>query len=298
MSEKAFEAILQPDFNTNIKLQIENITKKFVVKDKQGKGNSTVTILDNINLEIIKGEFFVIVGPSGCGKTTLLDILGGLSQPTEGTLSIDGEIASGPDLNRGIVFQQYTLFPWLTTAENVGFVLESQNVKKKERDKIVNRLLALVGLSGFEDHYPHQLSGGMRQRAAIARALSFEPDILLMDEPFGALDSFTREILQRELLRIRNETGKTIIFITHSIDEAIFLADRVAIMTAKPGTIKEIVKIPLSRRSRLENENIRSTKEFVQARQNLWMLIKEEVSRSQKFFKGERGIKCKKNLIF
>lgn len=288
MSEEAVETILKPDFSTDVKLQVKNITKKFTIRERQSGEYSAVTILDNISLEVKKGEFLVIVGPSGCGKTTLLDIFGGLSKPTEGTVSIDGESIDGPDLNRGIVFQQYALFPWLTTAENVGFVLESQNVKKKERDKIVNKLLALVGLSGFENHYPHQLSGGMKQRAAIARALSFEPDILLMDEPFGALDSLTREILQRELLRIRNETGKTIIFITHSIDEAVFLADRVAVMTVRPGTIKKIVKIPLSRRSRLENEDIRSTKEFVQTRQSLWTLIKEEVFKSQKYFKEER----------
>lgn len=288
MSEEAVETILKPDFSTDVKLKVKNITKKFTIRKKQGGEYSTVTILEDISLEVKKGEFLVIVGPSGCGKTTLLDIFGGLSKPTEGTVSIDDETIDGPDLNRGIVFQQYALFPWLTTAENVGFVLESQNVKKKERDKIVNKLLELVGLSGFENHYPHQLSGGMKQRAAIARALSFEPDILLMDEPFGALDSLTREILQRELLRIRNETGKTIIFITHSIDEAIFLADRVAVMTVRPGTIKKIVKIPLSRRSRLENEDIRSTKEFVQTRQNLWALIKEEVFKSQKYFKEER----------
>lgn len=285
MSEEAVENILQPDFSTDVKLRVDNIVKKFVMNSKQNSENSTATVLDNINLEVKKGEFLVIVGPSGCGKTTLLDIFAGLSKPTEGTVSIDGKIVDGPDLNRGIVFQQYALFPWLTTAENVGFVLENQNVKKRERDKIVNKLLELVGLSGFEDHYPHQLSGGMKQRAAIARALSFEPDILLMDEPFGALDSLTREILQRELLRIRNETDKTIIFITHSIDEAVFLADRVAIMTAKPGTIKKIIRIPLSRHSRLQNEDIRSSKEFVQIRQELWNLIKEEVIKSQKFFK-------------
>ncbi|MCC9295180.1 ABC transporter ATP-binding protein [Clostridium sp. WLY-B-L2] len=283
MSEEAVENILQPDFNTDVKLQVKNIVKKFVINKKKSGESSTVTILDDINLEVRKGEFLVIVGPSGCGKTTLLDIFAGLSKPTEGAVSIDGKAVDGPGLNRGIVFQQYALFPWLTTAENVGFVLESLNVKKKERDKIVNRLLALVGLSGFEDHYPHQLSGGMKQRAAIARALSFDPDILLMDEPFGALDSLTREILQRELLRIRNETNKTIIFITHSIDEAVFLADRVVIMTAKPGTIKKIVRISLSRHSRLQNEDIRSSKEFVQIRQELWNLIKEEVIKSKNF---------------
>ncbi len=168
MSEEAVENILQPDFNTDVKLQVKNIVKKFVINKKKSGESSTVTILDDINLEVRKGEFLVIVGPSGCGKTTLLDIFAGLSKPTEGAVSIDGKTVDGPGLNRGIVFQQYALFPWLTTAENVGFVLESLNVKKKERDKIVNRLLALVGLSGFEDHYPHQLSGGMKQRAAIA----------------------------------------------------------------------------------------------------------------------------------
>jgi NitT/TauT family transport system ATP-binding protein len=279
------QSFLHPVYSTDVKLRVENVMKEFKVKNKRNGYNLNVVALERVNLEVRKGEFLVIVGPSGCGKTTLLDLFAGLSKPTQGTITIDGKPVNGPDLDRGIVFQQYVLFPWLTTVQNVEFVLESQKAPKKERAETVRNLIALVGLSGFEDHYPHQLSGGMKQRAAIARALSFNPEILLMDEPFGALDSQTREILQRELLRIRDETNKTILFITHSIEEAVFLADRVAIMTARPGRIKEIVKIPLSRRLRFENNDIRSSSEFVRLRHELWGLLREEVDQSQQILK-------------
>ncbi|MCL4436796.1 MAG: ABC transporter ATP-binding protein [Thaumarchaeota archaeon] len=241
--------------------------------------------LGGVNLCVENGEFLAILGPSGCGKSTFLDIVGGLSKPTEGSILIDGKPLKGPGLDRGIVFQQYALFPWRTALGNVEFGLESQHAAKNGRIEIAKKYLSLVGLSGFEDHYPYQLSGGMKQRVAIARALAYNPDILLMDEPFGALDAQTREVLQIELLRIWEKTRKTILFITHSIDEALLLADRVAIMTSRPGTIKKVVEIPLSRSARFD-EDIKAAPEFVKTRQDLWTLLKEEVVKTQEICKG------------
>lgn len=273
---------------SEFKIKAENIKKLFKIrsngnngKSRNNEGTSNELIaLGGVNLGIKKGEFLAIVGPSGCGKSTFLDLVGGLSKPNEGNIYIDGKPVDGPGLDRGIVFQQYALFPWRTALGNVEFGLENQKVPKKERTEIAQKYLSLVGLTGFEDRYPYELSGGMKQRVAIARALAYNPDILLMDEPFGALDAQTREILQRELLRIWEETHKTILFITHSIDEAVFLADRAAIMTARPGVIKQVVDIPLSRASRFEDD-IRVSQEFVKTRHELWGLLKEEVVKAQ-----------------
>lgn len=219
------------------KILAKNITKTFKKKNGTKKDNEHLTALDNVTLEIKKGEFLALVGPSGCGKSTFLDIVGGLTKPTSGEVYIDGKTINGPALDRGIVFQGYALFPWRIALENVEFGLETKKVPNNERDSIAKKYLSLVGLSGFEGRYPYELSGGMKQRVAIARALAYDPDVLLMDEPFGALDAQTRDILQVELLKIWEETHKTILFVTHSIDEAVFLAQRVAIMTARPGVI-------------------------------------------------------------
>jgi len=268
-----------------IKIKAENIKKTFKIRtneNSRNNGNTTneLLALGGIDLEIKKGEFVSIVGPSGCGKSTFLDLVGGLSKPTGGNIFIDGNPVNGPGLDRGIVFQQYALFPWRTALGNVEFGLESKDVAKNKRAEIAQKYLSLVGLTGFESRYPYELSGGMKQRVAIARALAYDPDILLMDEPFGALDAQTREIMQRELLRIWEETHKTVLFITHSIDEAVFLSDRIAIMTARPGLIKQVVNVPLSRPARFE-EDIRTSQDFVQARHKLWGLLKEEVIKAQ-----------------
>lgn len=265
------------------KIKAENITKKFEIK-AYGNGsndsdNPDLFALRGVNIEVNKGEFMALVGPSGCGKSTFLNIVGGLVLPSSGSVSIDGKRVDGPALNKGIVFQGYALFPWRTVIENVEFGLEIQKLPKANRKEIAKKYISLVGLSGSEDRYPCELSGGMKQRVAIARALAYNPDILLMDEPFGALDAQTREILQYELLRIWEKTHKTILFVTHSIDEAIFLADRVAVMTARPGIIKDIVKINLPR-PRLDEET-RSSSEFARLRCNLWKSLKEEVVKSQ-----------------
>ncbi len=221
----------------------------------------------------------VILGPSGCGKSTFLDIIAGLSEPDEGSVSLDGNVIKGPGLDRGVVFQQYALLPWRTALDNVTFALEADK-DKETREEIAKNYLSLVGLSGFEDRYPYELSGGMKQRVAIARALAIEPEVLLMDEPFAAVDAQTREILQTDLLRITEDTHKTVIFITHSIEEAIFLADRVAVMTSRPGVIKTIIDVPISKEKRF-TEDIKSTQEFAKIRHELWELLKEEVVKSQ-----------------
>ncbi|ACL16475.1 ABC transporter ATP-binding protein [Methanosphaerula palustris] len=261
-----------------------NIGKSYKIR---GNGNSEdpevsseLIALEQINLHVQTGEFLVIIGPSGCGKSTFLDMVGGLSQPDKGEIFIDGKQVKGPGLDRGIVFQQYALFPWRTAQENVEVGLEAQKIEKDKRHAISKDYLSLVGLTGFENRYPYELSGGMKQRVAIARALALNPDVLLMDEPFAALDAQTREILQRDLLRIKDETKKTVIFITHSIDEAVFLADRVAVMTARPGKIKEIVEIPISHKQRLE-EDVQSTEEYVRVRHILWATLKDEVDKAQ-----------------
>jgi NitT/TauT family transport system ATP-binding protein len=191
------------------------------------------------------GEFLTIVGPSGCGKSTLLDLISGLAFPDEGSISIDGKEITGPDLDRGFVMQGYALFPWRTVTQNIQFGLEIQKVEKKERQRIAQGFIELVGLAGFENRFPYELSGGMKQRVAIARALAYNPKVLLMDEPFAAVDAQTRELLQEELLRIWETTHKTIVFITHSIDEAVFLAQRVAVMSSNPGRIKEVIDVDL-----------------------------------------------------
>ncbi|PWB49699.1 MAG: ABC transporter ATP-binding protein [Candidatus Methanoperedenaceae archaeon] len=267
------------------KIKAENIKKIFKIRSNGNSKNNGNTpnellALGGVDLSINKGEFVSIVGPSGCGKSTFLDLVGGLSKPNEGNIYIDGKPVNGPGLDRGIVFQQYALFPWRTALGNVEFGLENQNVLKKERTEIAQKYLSLVGLAGFENRYPYELSGGMKQRVAIARALAYDPDILLMDEPFGALDAQTREILQRELLHIWEETHKTILFITHSIDEAVFLSDRVAIMTARPGVIKKEMAVPLSRPARFEDD-IRTSQDFVKTRYELWGHLKEEVVKAQ-----------------
>ncbi len=262
------------------KILAENITKIFRIKTNgRQNGNPQLLALDNVNLEIKKGEFLALVGPSGCGKSTFLDIVGGMTQPSGGRVYIDGKPINGPALDRGIIFQGYALFPWRTALENVEFGLQAKGTPKNERDAIARKYLSLVGLSAFEDHYPYELSGGMKQRVAIARALAYDPDVLLMDEPFGALDAQTREILQVELLRIWDETHKTILFVTHSIDEAVFLADRIAIMTARPGVIKNIVEVDLPR-PRLDEET-KSSPEFAKLRYDIWGLVKGEVAKAQ-----------------
>ena len=222
-------------------ITVENLGKRYVTND------SSVFALSDINLAIEDGEFVSLLGPSGCGKSTLLRIIAGLLPATEGRLNIDGKSVNGPGPERAVVFQDYALFPWLTVQNNVEFGLEARGIAAVERNKISSELLRVVGLADFAKKYPHHLSGGMKQRVSIARALAVDPQILLMDEPFGALDAQTRSTLQEELLRIWRVYRKTVVFVTHSIEEAIYLSDRIVIMTARPGRIKTIVHVPNER---------------------------------------------------
>src|SRR4051812_35433519 len=269
------------------KIQFNHVSKVFKIRDSDQKkgGMKEFTGINNVHFSVKSGEFLSLVGPSGCGKSTLLDLLGGLTKPTSGQILIDGKPIEGPGLDRGIVFQQYALFPWETAKGNIDFGLEAKGVPKKEQAEIAHHFLSLVGLSGFEDRYPHELSGGMKQRVAIARSLAFDPDVLLMDEPFAALDAQTRETLQTELLRIWEKTKKTIVFITHGIDEAVYLGQRVAVMTSRPGTIKQIINNPIHSSS--QEDDLRSTTEFAQTRHRIWDLLREEVSKSQAFEKKD-----------
>jgi NitT/TauT family transport system ATP-binding protein len=255
------------------KVRVERVSKSFP-NPQAGAAGEPVVVLSNIDLEVRPGEFMVLVGPSGCGKSTLLDLLSGLAEPSSGRILVDGQEIHGPGRDRGIVFQQYALFPWRTALGNVEFGLEAIGLPRAQRAERARHFLALVGLSDFEHRYPHQLSGGMKQRVAIARSLSYDPDVLLMDEPFGALDAQTRESLQDELVRIWEETGKTILFITHAIDEAIYLAQRVAVMTTRPGRILDIVDIPLG--SRRRDDDLRSSPEFARLRRRIWMMLREQ----------------------
>ena len=261
------------------KISIEGVRKTFPIR-----GGDDFTAVDDITLRISEGDFLVVVGPSGCGKSTLLDLLGGLTRPTAGRILIDGAEVTGPALDRGIVFQQYALFPWRTARRNVEFGLEAKGLARRERAELARQYLDLVGLSGFEDRYPHELSGGMKQRVAIARSLAYDPDVLLMDEPFAALDAQTRESLQEELLRIWEKTGKTLVFVTHGIDEAVYLGRRVAVLTSRPGRIKDIVEIDLG--ARHDVDDLRSSPEFAAHRHRVWSLLRDEVVTARKVATG------------
>lgn len=236
----------------------------------------SVQALTDINLSIGAGEFLCIVGPSGCGKSTLLRILAGLERQTSGTISVD---SAGWAVQNAMVFQESGLFPWMSVEENVGFGLMTRRMPAAERAPRVEAAMKLVGLTQFRRHFPHQLSGGMRQRGAIARAFVTDPAVLLMDEPFAALDAQNRTILQEELVRIWETTGKTVVYITHSIDEALFLGDRAAIMTAHPGRIKEIIDIPFPHPRNLMELSV--TPRFGELKLKIWRVLEEEVNRAR-----------------
>ncbi|CAL9568189.1 Taurine import ATP-binding protein TauB [Streptomyces sp. enrichment culture] len=267
------------------KIEFRSVSKTFPVKDRDG---GAFTALDGIDLDIAAGEFLVVVGPSGCGKSTLLDLLAGLTRPTSGEILLDGAPVTRPGPDRGIVFQQYALLPWRTALGNVEFGLEATGVPRRERAGRAREFLDLVGLAGFEDRHPHELSGGMRQRVAIARSLAYDPDVLLMDEPFAALDAQTRESLQDELRRIWQRTGKTVVFITHGIEEAVYLGERVAVLTSRPGRVKEVVPVRLGpRESGAHGEDVRSSPEFARYRHDIWTLLHDEVARARRLEKEE-----------
>lgn len=240
--------------NDTAKVSLRGISLQY-----KANNGSRLLALDNINLQVKAGEFLCIVGPSGCGKSTLLHLIAGLHQPTSGTVLVDDHLVDGPGTDRILIFQELGLFPWLTVGANVEFGLKMRNMPKSERQERVQHYLRLVHLSNFKDSYPHQLSGGMRQRVALARALAAEPDVLLMDEPFAALDAQTRDLLHDELERIWATTGRTIVFVTHNVREAIRLGDRVVLFTFRPGRIKREYPIDLPRPRKLEDHSVART---------------------------------------
>ena len=254
------------------KLTLRQVAKTFEVE------GGRVPVLQPFDLRVADGEFVTIVGPSGCGKTTFINIADGLLKPTGGKILLDGKEVTGPGTDRAMVFQDACLLPWRTVLRNVMFGLECRGLgdgaAEKER---ALKFIKLVGLSGFEDHYPHELSGGMQQRCNLARALTVDPEILIMDEPFAALDAQTREIMQLELLRIWNDAKKTVLFITHQINEAIYLADRVIIFGARPGKVKDVLKIDIPRPRKLA---VKREQKFLDYEDRLWGQIEEEVRKT------------------
>ncbi|NLN72265.1 MAG: ABC transporter ATP-binding protein [Thermoplasmatales archaeon] len=245
-------------------ISIANLSKTYKTDEKE-----TVALWD-FTLYIEEGELVTIVGPSGCGKTTILRMIGGLTEPTSGTVALGGKICQGPGPDRGMVFQDFALFPWRSVRKNVEFGLEVAGVPKAERRERAERYIKSVGLEGFENAMVHELSGGMKQRVGIARALVTKPNVILMDEPFGALDAQTRNIMQTELLRITEKTDTTVIFVTHSVDEAVYISDRIVVLTKRPASIKEVIDIPWP------HPRDRSSPEFTALRRRILKMLESE----------------------
>jgi NitT/TauT family transport system ATP-binding protein len=236
-----------------------------------------VVALDDVSLSVESREFLALLGPSGCGKSTLLYMIGGFLPTVTGAIRIDGKPVAGPGPDRGVVFQHFALFPWKTVKANVLYGLERMPLARAEREQRAQAFIDMVGLTGFEDSYPSQLSGGMKQRAAIARTLAFDPQILLMDEPFGALDAQTRSLMQAELLNIWRRTPKTVIFVTHDVQEAVFLAERVAVMSARPGRIKALVDTKFDK----TDPHVFKSKAFADKVDEIWGLVRDEANKAQ-----------------
>jgi NitT/TauT family transport system ATP-binding protein len=252
------------------RIDVQGLTKTF----RAIKGE-TVEAIRDISVAVGDNEFVSIVGPSGCGKSTLLYIIAGFVAPTAGAVLVDGQPVRGPGPDRGIVFQEYALFPWRTVQDNIRYGLEEKGVPRDEVERTVQKYVRLMGLEGFQHKYPRELSGGMKQRVALARTLAYEPDVLLMDEPFGALDAQTRELQQDELLAIWREKKKTVLFVTHSVEEAVYLSEKVVVMTARPGRIKSVVDIDLDRAR--HREDVVTSAEFARLRNRVWLDVREEV---------------------
>ena len=255
------------------KLIVRNLRKSF----RTQRSEESVQVFEGISFEVYPSEFISLVGPSGCGKTTFLRILDGLIPHDDGEILLDGKTVIKPGPDKGFVFQEASLLPWRTVMDNVILGLELQGIGGSAARKKAQSYIALVGLAGFEHHYPHELSGGMQQRVNLARALIVDPKVLLMEEPFASLDAQTREIMQAELLKMWNQTKKTVIFVTHQIEEAIFLSDRVVVFSARPARIREIVKVGIPRPRSL---SVKRNKEFLDLADHVWDIIQEEVLKS------------------
>jgi NitT/TauT family transport system ATP-binding protein len=263
---------LQFAMNDQAQIVVEGVTHTY--RPPRGR---PVPALAEVSLEVRRREFFALLGPSGCGKSTLLYLIGGFFATEAGRILVDGEPVAAPGADRGIVFQHFALFPWKTVRANVRYGLERLKIPRAEREARAQAMIDLVGLRGFEDSYPSQLSGGMKQRTAIARTLAFDPSILLMDEPFGALDAQTRALMQTELLGIWQRTPKTVIFVTHDVQEAVYLADRVAVMSARPGRIKTIVETRFGNR----DPSLLRSPAFVEKVEEIWNLVRIEAIKAQ-----------------
>ena len=276
-------ASMDPTLSTD-GLAIEDVTLVY----RRPTDEAGLVALDSIRLQVEAGEFLAIVGPSGCGKTSLLLLLSGLLRPTRGEMRLDGRRIEGPGPDRALVFQEFALLPWRTVLANVELGLELRRDPPAERRERARRYLHLVGLEAFEDYFPHQLSGGMRQRVGIARALAVEPRVLLMDEPFGALDAQTRALMGAELLRIWERDRKTVVFVTHDIDEAIYLADRIVVMSASPGRVIKDLSVDLPRPREF---TVRNSPAFAEYRRLIWECLEQEIQTSlrRQLARGSRG---------
>jgi NitT/TauT family transport system ATP-binding protein len=256
-------------------IQFTDVTRVF---ERDGKDFLT---LDHINLTVQDQEFVAIVGPSGCGKTTCMRMAAGLEFPTTGTVKVNDAVVTEPGPDRAVVFQQFALFPWKSVYDNIDFGLRSKGIDKAERDRIITHYIGLMNLKGYESAYPHQLSGGMQQRVAIARAYALDPQVLLMDEPFGALDAQTRVVMQEELVKLARKNPRTVLFITHAVEEAVYLADRVVVMTSRPGTVKEVLDVKSVREANAWDqhskiEDVMDLESFVHLRTRIWKSLREE----------------------
>ena len=249
-------------------LSAHGVKKVFDVKGEE------LVALEGLDLEIEEGEFVCLVGASGCGKSTLLNMFAGFTQPTEGEVRLRGEAIRGVEPRCGMVFQSYALLPWKTVRRNVQFGLKMQGVPREEQEAIADRYIKMVNLIGFEDHYPPELSGGMQQRVTFARILAANPEVFLMDEPFAALDAMTRQVMQQELLKIHESSGKTTVFVTHNIDEALLLADTIVVMSARPGRIKAVIENHLPRPRQIE---VQLSPDYLEIKKEIWDYVEEEV---------------------
>jgi NitT/TauT family transport system ATP-binding protein len=252
------------------RISIQNLDKRYKARD------GDVPALSNINLDVAEGEFVTIIGPSGCGKSTLLYVLGGFIPADGGTIRVDGKEITGPGIDRGVVFQEYALFPWLTVIQNICYGLEMTGMQRAGREQVAHRLIRTIGLEGFENRFPRELSGGMKQRVAIARTLAYDPKILLLDEPFGALDSQTRETMQDELLRLWLAQRKTVVMVTHDVDEAVYLSERVLVMSKRPGRIVREFQVAIDRRGSREETVLSDA--FIRLRNEVWLCVRQQVS--------------------
>ena len=254
-------------------IEVSGVDKSF------GSGSRRVAAMRGVGFRAAAGEFVTIVGPSGCGKSTLLYMIAGFIQADAGRIEVRGQPVTGPGLDRGIVFQEYALFPWLTVAQNIAYGLHARKVGQAERQAVVRRLVKTIGLEGFETRYPAELSGGMKQRVAIARTLAYEPDILLLDEPLGALDALTREGMQDELLRLWKDSGKTIVMVTHDVDEAVYLSCRVLVMSRRPGTIVD--EFPVAWDRSLPREQLVTSAAYHALRNRIWLSVRRQAQEAE-----------------